>query len=409
MQKKITIIGVNYAPENTSTGLYTTQLAEYFNSKGIDVTVICGFPYYPAWKIDEGYQKKNRLLKENINGVNVFRYKQYVPREPSFFKRILHLVDFTLGSFFNIKKIKRTDAVLCVVPFTSTIFLGRILSKLTKAKLWVHIQDFEFDAAIDTMVSNKKQSLFFKLLFSIEKHLLDKADLTSTISNSMLEKLHRKSKTNAPKLLLPNWVDITKINPDSSGTHKYLKSKKFKILYSGNIGEKQDWGMFLKITNQLQEYNYIEFIVVGDGGKRVWLQERTKNSKNIKHFFPVAYSELSNLLCSADLHILFQKEEVKDTVMPSKMLAMMASKKPSLITGNLDSEVAKIINESCAGKYFSNNQVNEIVNFILELKNNKSLALNYGKNARKYVGHNFGYDRVLEQFEKTFNNLIQVN
>ena len=71
MNKKVTIIGINYYPEDSAIGLYTTQKAEYLVSKGYDVTVITGFPYYPQWEIRSDYKRKNYLVKETINGVNV--------------------------------------------------------------------------------------------------------------------------------------------------------------------------------------------------------------------------------------------------------------------------------------------------------------------------------------------------
>ena len=40
MSKKITIIGINYFPEDSAIGLYTTQKAEYLVENGFDVTVI---------------------------------------------------------------------------------------------------------------------------------------------------------------------------------------------------------------------------------------------------------------------------------------------------------------------------------------------------------------------------------
>ena len=95
MTKKITIIGINYYPEDTAIGLYTSQLAEYFNENNIDVTVITGLPYYPAWRINDEYRSKKTFYSEYVNGIKVLRYKQYVPRKPTFFKRILHLLDFS--------------------------------------------------------------------------------------------------------------------------------------------------------------------------------------------------------------------------------------------------------------------------------------------------------------------------
>ncbi|QOD59671.1 WcaI family glycosyltransferase [Polaribacter haliotis] len=407
MKKSITIIGVNYFPEDTAIGLYTSQLANYFNSKNIEVNIITGFPYYPAWKISSNYKSKKTFYKENINGINIFRYKQYVPKNPTFFKRVLHLLDFTLGSFFNLFKIKKTDIVLCIVPFTSVIFLGKILSKLRKAKLWVHIQDFEFDAVTDSNIINSKEnkSISFKLLFWIEKKLLNSVDLVSTISNLMVLKLSKKIKKDKKRILLPNWVDLDFVNPKTSKKHPYLESKKFKILYSGNIGEKQDWEFFIEFANMLKSNLDIEIIVVGNGSKREWLLDKVASLNNVSMYLPVAYNKLSDLLCSADLHILFQKNNVIDTVMPSKILAMMASQKPSIITGNLKSEVYSIINESSAGEYFCNTELEEVIKVVLQLKINKKLRNKYGENARKYVSTNFSKDIILKKFENTFLEL----
>ena len=67
---------------------------------------------------------------------------------------------------------------------------------------------------------------------------------------------------------------------------------------------------------------------------------------------PVSYKELSCLLQSVDLHILFQKTTVVETNMPSKILAMMASGKPSLVIGNERSEVKQIFEKSNGGLFF---------------------------------------------------------
>ena len=127
--------------------------------------------------------------------------------------------------------------------------------------------------------------------------------------------------------------------------------------------------------------------------------------ENIWFYNPVAYSELSDLLCSADLHILFQKVNLIDTVMPSKILAMMASKRPSLITGSLKSEVAKVIIESKGGKFFETNTTTDVLKYVYELKSNKKLINNYGENSRSYIVEKFSKNQILNQFIITFRNL----
>ena len=407
MKNKITIVGINFWPEDTAIGLYTYQLANFYREQGLEVNVITGFPYYPEWRINSEYRSKKTYYEESINGIKIYRFKQYVPKKPIFFKRILHLLHFTLGSFINLFKIKKTDVVLCVVPFIGCVLIGKFLAKLKGAKLWVHIQDFEFDAVRDSNLVDEKtdKNIIFRILFYVESKLLNSADLLSTISFSMLKKLKGKTKIKIEKKLLPNWVDQNFIVPEGHKKHSYLKSDKFKILYSGNIGEKQDWDFFIKFAKELDKEKDIQIIVVGNGSKRYWLEEKLLDLENIWFYNPVAYSELSDLLCSADLHILFQKVNLIDTVMPSKILAMMASKRPSLITGSLKSEVAKVIIESKGGKFFETNTTTDVLNYVYELKSNKKLINNYGENSRKYIVEKFSKNQILNQFLITFRNL----
>ena len=108
---------------------------------------------------------------------------------------------------------------------------------------------------------------------------------------------------------------------------------------------------------------------------------------------------------SGKLHILFQKEDVQDTVMPSKILGMMASAKPLLLTGSLKSEVFSIMKESISGKYFQKNQMEKIILYINELQNDNSLIQEYGANGRKYVSKHYEKNNVLQNFYNTFINL----
>ena len=403
MSEKITIIGINYYPEDSAIGLYTTQKAEYLVKKGFDVTVITGFPYYPQWEIWADYKSNPYLFKETINGVKILRSKQYVPKSPTFPKRILHLISFTFGNSINLFKISKPDIVISIVPFTSSVLLGWFLKLRYKSKLWVHIQDFEFDAAIDSgLLEGNKKSIIKGLLW-IEKKLLSKADVISTISYGMINKL--KQKTNVKSYYLPNWIDVSLFNIDINKKHPYLESNKFKILYSGNIGAKQDWNFFFNFINELKSVKDIEVIVVGEGAEKENVLNYFKPFNFVKHYNLVPFEELPLLLSSADLHILFQKADVIDTVMPSKLLGMMASGKPSIVTGNMKSEVETVLKNSNGGYYFDGSSVKEITNHINKLIKNKELREELGRNAKKYVNEKFSQNEVLDKFQ---NELLKI-
>jgi colanic acid biosynthesis glycosyl transferase WcaI len=395
--KNITIIGVNYAPEDSAIGLYTTQKAEYLVSKGYSVSVITGFPYYPQWNIRSDYKEKSSWYKETINDVLVYRYKQYVPLDPTFMKRIIHLLSFTLGNCINLFKIHKPDHVICIVPFTSSIVLGWFLKLRYRSKLWVHIQDFEFDAAIDSGLLNTDMSFFIKGILWLEKTLLKRADTISTISNGMLKKLQTKVK-GVHTYYLTNWIDTSKFRVISDKKHPYLQSDKFKILYSGNIGAKQDWQFFFQVLDQLQFIDGIEVVIVGEGAEKTKLLKGIANYNFVKHFNLVPYDELPTLLSSADVHFLFQKSDVIDTVMPSKLLGMMASAKPSIVAGNEASEVAQVYRDSQGGYYFSDNNLEQVVNCIQTLKADKAFCEQLGKNAAAYVIENYSKENILDRF-----------
>lgn len=402
----ITLIGINFYPEDSAIGLYSTQMAEHLAFTH-NIEVITGFPYYPEWEIREAYKNQSTYLKEKKENITIYRYKQYVPKEPSFKSRILHLLDFTIGSLWNVFKVKKSDLVICVVPFTTSIVLGLIVAKLRGAKVWVHIQDFEFDAAVESGIAGEQRGLkakIFKGLFGLERKLLNKADIVSTISYGMIEKL--KTKTNTINYFFPNWVDETFIDPNKAQKHSLMQSDKFKILYSGNIGAKQDWDFFITVVEHFKHREDIEFIVVGAGAKKEWLVEQTKTMKNITHAIPVEYATLPNLLCSANLHILFQKNDVIDTVMPSKLLGMMASATPSVVTGSLESEVAKVFNKSQGGYFFDSDNFEDVVKSIEKLSINKELASTMGKDARTYIIEHFSATKVLSNFEEKVEEVV---
>ena len=69
--EKIAVIGLNYYPEDSSTGLYTTEMVEHL-SKEFEVEVVTGYPYYPEWEIWKQYKdKRGELIEEAKRGKGI--------------------------------------------------------------------------------------------------------------------------------------------------------------------------------------------------------------------------------------------------------------------------------------------------------------------------------------------------
>lgn len=408
MSKNITIITANYYPEDTAIGLYTTQFSEFLNKNNFNITILTGFPYYPKWEIYDNYKNKPLFYDEEYNGIKIHRYKQFVPKKVTFLSRLLMILSFNLGLIINLLKLKNQDLIICIIPFTTNCFILKLYSVFFRSKIWFHVQDLELDLFIESGIGKKGNffvKIFFKIMLIIESTFLKSSDIISTISYSMINKI--KSKTNNKDVFyFPNWVSLNHINPDNFNFHKYFDQSKFTLLYSGNIGEKQDWRFFIDFCNKIKNSDEIEIIIVGNGGFYPELKNMIKGYNFIKLKELVPYNELSDLLCSTDLHFLFQKIEVLDSVMPSKLLGMMASKKPSIITGNEFSEVKEIMSKSGGGYYISSNNPDEVYEKVIALKMDKELSKKIGLNAREFVKNNFSDDSVLNSFLKKINSLI---
>lgn len=398
--RNITVITANYYPEDTAIGLYTTQFSKFLQKKNYNVTVITGFPYYPQWEIYKDYKKLPRSFEETIDGIKIIRYKQYVPEKINLKGRVFMMLSFFLGTLKNSSKIPNSDLIICIIPYTLSTFPAAILAKRKKAKLWIHIQDFEFDLAFDSGIVKKKNiftRLFIKCLAVFETKMLNKATIVSSISYNMLGKIKNKSNHTMP-YYFPNWVSSEKINPASHIHHPYINKDKFTLLYSGNIGEKQDWNFLKRLCKKINLEENIDIVIVGSGSYKKTLINDLKQFSFVRFFNPIPFDDLNNLLCSADIHFLFQKIDVVDTIMPSKILGMMASGKPSLITGNMHSEVNTIIKESEGGTYFYKEDVTDIYSEIIKLKEDKNHCKKIGLNARNFITTKFSEENILSDF-----------
>ena len=66
MRPRLTIIGINYAPESSGIAPYAAALAQGMTTLGWQVKVITGYPSYPQWQVYDGYE--GRRLEEDHDG-----------------------------------------------------------------------------------------------------------------------------------------------------------------------------------------------------------------------------------------------------------------------------------------------------------------------------------------------------
>lgn len=403
---RILIYGINNSPELTGIGKYTGEMAHWFSDNGHDVKVVCAQPYYPEWKIHDGYKKYWYSSSMN-NNLEVIRCPLYVPSNITKFKRIIHLASFSFSSFFALfsKVSWNPDIIIHVTPTLFCSLNTLIFAQISGAKSVLHIQDYEIDAMFG--LSRTKDGRIKNLILKIERKIYEKYDHISTISSGMIDRAISKGVKKEKLILFPNWCELDHLSSASYNANLFAKfninlNQKI-ILYSGNIGEKQGLEVVIEAAKQLQDINSLHFVFVGEGAAKDNLVDLAKEYalSNIS-FFPLQpYEILPDLLASASVHLVIQKSGVADMMLPSKLTNILAVGGNAIITADRNTTLGNLCRDfpgiAFLCKPESCNDLILSIKKTLLMESPNQIAINYANN-------NLDKDIILKGFITNFIN-----
>ena len=334
---KVLIVGLNYAPEPVGIGPYTQGLAQALVEAGAEVTAVTAKPYYPQWRTAPGYGSGWR--DEQDGAVRVIRCPIYVPAEPSGLKRIVHLASFMASALYPalravLNRRTRPDLVITVAPALLGIPTAWLAARLAGARLWIHVQDFEVEAALATGLM-RGTGVAARLARWTENRLLGLGDRVSTISPQMCAKLVAKGVPPGRVFEMRNWAD-SRFAPDPAGAAairaEWGLGTRTVALYSGNVARKQGIEVLVEAARLLQHRDDIAFVICGEGPNRAELERLAAGLANVQLHDLQPAAKMGAMLTMADLHLLPQIAGAADLVLPSKLTNMLASGRPVIAT-----------------------------------------------------------------------------
>lgn len=398
---RVLIFGINYLPDLTGIGKYTGEMGSWFAKNGDVVNVITAMPYYPKWKVDRKYKGK-WWHKEIIEGARVYRCPLYVPSKVTAIRRVLHEMSFILSSipvWISLIFKKKHDVIICVAPPFHIGFLPLLYTKLRGGRLVMHVQDLQVDVARELgMIRNSR---FLDWMFGIEKFLMMKCTVVSTISKGLEKKIRLKGVAKSNCLIIPNWVDENLIQPlplEKSLRQYFGFSCNDKvILYSGNLGEKQGLENIVEAAKEFTGDERVKFVIVGNGGTEHSLKEAVLKAglKNI-HFHPlIELEQLPALLAMADLHLVLQKKHAADLVMPSKLTSILSAGGCPLVTASAGSNLYELISDNNLGILVEPDCVPSLCEGIRQALSNdvQQMRINARNYAEEYLSKKFILDK----------------
>jgi colanic acid biosynthesis glycosyl transferase WcaI len=403
---KILLHGINFAPELTGIGKYTGEMAAWLVRQGHEVRVVTAPPYYPDWQIAPGHSAWT-CRRGQWQGVKIWRCPVWVPRRPGGLKRVGHLASFAVSSLpLMLRHVMwRPDVVWVVEPPLFCAPAAWLTARLSGAKAWLHVQDFEVDAAYE--LGLLKGKWMRRIAQWCETRIMRRFDVVSTISSAMYSRLADKGVTTDKSVLFPNWVDLTAIQPQS-GPNEFrellgIAPHQVVALYSGNMGAKQGLELLADVAHRLRDQADIVFVFCGDGAGRNALLTSCEGLPNVHFLHLQPMERLCALLAMADIHLLPQRSEAADLVMPSKLTGMLSSGKPVVATAQATSMVGKLV-EKC-GLIVPPGDAAGMAQAIVDLAEQPQMRLSLGQSGRHIAQVHFEREAVLSLFNQQLERL----
>jgi colanic acid biosynthesis glycosyl transferase WcaI len=276
-----------------------------------------------------------------------------------------------------------------------------LVARFSGAKAWLHVQDFEVDMAFE--MGLLRWRWLQRLAFGLERFLMRRFDRVSTISASMKERLLQKGV--APERIrdFPNWADVDAIYPLSGPNDLRaalgFSSQDVVVLYSGNMGQKQGLELLIEAARRLETTgsDAVRFVLCGDGAAKTGLQRAAVGLGNLMWLPLQPLAQLNALLNLADVHLLPQRADAADLVMPSKLTNMLASGRPVIATAHPGTEVYRAV--EAHGLVTPPGDLDAFVAAIQTLADQPERRRALGAAARRYAEQHLSKEAILRRFE----------
>jgi len=407
---KLLILTQYYPPETGAPQNRLHSLALNLKNDNVDVIVLTAMPNYPKMEIFDDY-KGLKKMKENIDGINVFRTSIYISKTKGVVKRLLNYFSFVWSSMRAFKWLTPADYVLCESP---PLFLGisaYYLSRKLNAKLILNVSDLWPESAEKlNIVSNR---FLLGMVYKLEAWLYRKSFLVTGQTQGIVSSINSRF-PGVPTLWMPNGIDreVYSFNDaDNDWLVEYGLQGKRLYLYAGIIGHAQGLEVVVKAKNWLTRYaksesEQIEFVIIGDGPEKQRLEQLNEELNAGVVFIPnTPKAKVMRMLKSAVGCIVpLKKLDLFLGAIPSKLFDPLALSIPILL--GVDGEARQLfIDQAKGGLFFEPEDEVSLAKAVLLLERNPATAKEMGRDGCRFVEAHFDRKNIATTFKKHVESL----
>jgi glycosyltransferase involved in cell wall biosynthesis len=352
---------------NQWTGYLTKDIINAFAEKYDKIDLIAGT-----------ISKSGNPLNERIRIKKISRYNK-----KNIFTRLFSWIFATIQViyFVNIKYRK------CHLFITSNPPTLAFITLFCPNRYSVHMLDIYPDGLVTTGIISKN-SLINKLWEKRNIKFLTKAQNIFTLTDGMAKSLTKYCDSEKIKVI-SQWPSSSENIQIARSENKFIQAHSledyFIVMYSGNIGFGHHVDVLIEAARKLQCNSDILFMIIGEGIYRHKVEKLVKKY-DLRNCRLLSYQppEMFNYsLKAANIGVVSVSKKAALLSVPSKTYNLINNHLPLLCITVESSELAILVERYQIGKCFKENQVEEISDFILSLKNDNSLYLDYQNNLKK--------------------------
>ncbi|PPK59182.1 glycosyltransferase involved in cell wall biosynthesis [Malaciobacter marinus] len=316
---RVLVLSFYFAPDLCAGSFRTTAFVEELKkqiNQDDKIEIITTMPNrYGSFSEDA---KEFEKLAENIeiNRIDLGSHKSgFVDQSKLFLK-------FALKVMKLVNKKEKYDIVYSTSSRLMTAFLGSLIAKKQKTKLYLDIRDI-FTDTLESIFAKSKLRYAIPIFKQIEKYTINSATHINLVSKGF-ENYFKNINSNISYSFYTNGIDDVFLKYDFT---QDKKNEKKIITYAGNIGEGQGLEKIVPDMAKKLGKNY-EIHIIGDGGRKKELVNGLKNIENVKLYDPVNRAKLLEIYKNSDILFLHLNDyEAFKKVLPSKLFEYATTNK----------------------------------------------------------------------------------
>jgi len=400
---RILVVTQYFWPENFRVNDLVAELVQ----RGHEVAVLTGWPNYPGGALFPEFVADPRAF-DAYKGASVVRVPLVVRGRGGGLRLIANYLSFAFSaSMLGTWRLRgyRPEAIFVYEPSPITVGLPAVLlgrMKGSPVTLWVLDLWPETLAALGVV----RSKALLRLVSRMVRYIYDHCALVLVQSRAFIPAVLRHSgRADAAQRTryFPSWSEpMPPMDAVEPAPEVEWRPQLFTVVFTGNVGEAQDFPAVLDAAERLKTHPGIRWLVVGDGRASDWVEEEVARRGLAGRVLLVGRHPLermpSFLRHANALLVSLRADPVFAMTIPGKVQSYLQAGIP--IVAMLNGEGARVIEESGAGLTCAAGDSDGLAQAVLSLASlteEKRTAM--GRRGARYAAREFDRNELISRLE----------